>query len=1418
MAFINPRLISVRIVALATMLSLLLSAFPASFFVAFAASTGVTTNESTLTALVDEQVNFVATVTTDDTTRTAGTVVAVSDDGGGSFFSGTIGGECNSLTVDSEFAIDENKGICYSNPTAGDYTITVQLLDGPGGTQIGADATVTVEVQENTTSSVFPSTNAINTTAGFAYVEETASAPGEITLDFVSTRNFASCFEYRTDGDTSQIIATNGGVNFNPEITDGLYPFVCVTNETKQVTLSANAFVEVRLSFGAETDERFNWTRFDVQAPIPKDENTIVVTGDDFTLENGGWLFNRDSTTIFEFNDDDASIGNGSLFVGPVSDVPADKFIGENFIQVPVEDIDSFTYDFKIAGNGNSGDANEFYLNVYTNIDESQNFFDCRFDYVPSTGSTADFTTVTFDATDTPVNVSKRGVRIANCPATLAEMPAGSFVYFFSLSVGDTTDSDEGLAGYYDNVVLETASAITTWDFEPEPDTGKPTMTVIEPENGFVTNADFDIVIQATDNEELASVVVNLKDENGANLASCLNEPTGAVTTYDASCTVSVAALGEGEFGYKANARDAAGNISNTVSRLFTIDTTGPAITINTPVVDEVISQEVTVTGSATDPAGIEGDQVAVHLRPLKENGKCGAFVSSADATVGETGAFSTTFDVSAFLPGRYCVTVLSSDTVGNNNGGGNHVKSFVIVEPDITKPDVVITSPANGAVVADDPFTVTGTASDAQSEIEDVLYTVTQIDTLGGDYVASVDSGTAIGTNLWSFAVDALTAGFYRLKAQAFDTEGNFRYKFHDIEVVERPDASLVITNPETADQTLSGIVSFAAEYVDGDDTPDTMQWAVRTGDCGIGGTTVAGNVDGFTDVSSFDGASFGATVDMSALADGQYCFIANPNESSGPNLRETQPFFLENIVEVVYGAYCGDGIVQTEGANSWEQCEIGDEGCTEYCLFENQCSAEKLVKITLNETESVSFDGQIYLGAEDNIIPSGTWFNFNEVGDLAFNTLANGVQGLAVERNQENSELKLAFTGDNQSRQIDIVAGSIETIGIDLGKIDRSPNPSFKLEDKSPAFIDIFDKTDESIEFDMRVDTGNDGVSVEVGLGDEYNCPLTYTIQGAKWNDLDEDGIWDEEEPTLNGWTIQASDGETLLETTTDGEGNYEFQVEAGDWTVSEVQQIGWTQSAPDSELGVCEFNIPQNEVSFYECNFGNYEESQPEVSESTLACDSFTTNRSLVDVGNPIILSWNTTDADSVVIDTNIGAVASDGSIQVNVPVNEGTVTYTLTAINGEETVTCSTAVEVREMSGGGGGSAQAGIVAGASISTESESQVLGVTTSNQCDLYLTEYMKSGQVNDVLQVTKLQTFLNEQGFITPYTGVFDITTENNVKAFQQVYSSEILLPWVAVDPSYDLTPSGYVFKTTRWKINDMKCPGIQAFPELP
>lgn len=205
--------------------------------------------------------------------------------------------------------------------------------------------------------------------------------------------------------------------------------------------------------------------------------STVVVTGDTAAGNNQpGWLFNRDVTTAtpYEFNTDAASIGTGSLYVEPIGANASDKFIGENFVLAPVADVNSISYDFKIGAGGAEADKVHFYMNVYANFGESDDlkFYDCRYNVVPTVGSTGGFTTVTFDPTQAYPVTTRGGAEASphTCPAVPADMDTlspGSTIRVFSLNVGDTSTNDVGLDGYLDNVVVDASGDVVTYDFEP---------------------------------------------------------------------------------------------------------------------------------------------------------------------------------------------------------------------------------------------------------------------------------------------------------------------------------------------------------------------------------------------------------------------------------------------------------------------------------------------------------------------------------------------------------------------------------------------------------------------------------------------------------------------------------------------------------------------------------------------------------------------------------------------------------------------------------------------------------------------------------------------------------------------------------------------------------------------------------------
>ncbi len=205
---------------------------------------------------------------------------------------------------------------------------------------------------------------------------------------------------------------------------------------------------------------------------------TEVVSADTSAGENQtGWLFNRDTETQspFEFNFDQKSIGDGSLFVPAITNTSAnggkDKFIAEDFLLAPIANIQSISYDFLTL---DEADAGQFYMSVYANFGTSSptKFYDCRYNVIPTTGSSANFTTVTFDPSQA-YTVATHGTSPEACPAVPADMDTasstGATIRVIAINVGDTTDSDTGVSGYLDNVVVTRTDGIVVTDFDPEP-------------------------------------------------------------------------------------------------------------------------------------------------------------------------------------------------------------------------------------------------------------------------------------------------------------------------------------------------------------------------------------------------------------------------------------------------------------------------------------------------------------------------------------------------------------------------------------------------------------------------------------------------------------------------------------------------------------------------------------------------------------------------------------------------------------------------------------------------------------------------------------------------------------------------------------------------------------------------------------
>jgi hypothetical protein len=379
----------------------------------------------------------------------------------------------------------------------------------------------------------------------------------------------------------------------------------------------------------------------------------------------------------------------------------------------------------------------------------------------------------------------------------------------------------------------------------------------------------------------------------------------------------------------------------------------------------------------------------------------------------------------------------------------------------------------------------------------------------------------------------------------------------------------------------------------------------------------------------------------------------------------------------------------------------------------------------------------------------------------------------------------------------------------------------------------------------------------------------PTTGTVTGTKWHDYNKNAQRDEGEPTLSGWTIVATMGTTSTTTVTDVLGNYSFTLPVGMWTISEVPKVGWIQtgvrlygvpqpgtmtcavsvggatpavtsesgtqcdfgndevdvsSDPQETITVCKYDDEERVVSGWVMTIANAKSSSTAVTGQN-GCVSFTVN--------PDEGPWRVTEEMKTgwTFASHDAEMGVEGVNDAGVPFCEffgryearGQATYAdegsprCSFFNNRPVIVdpdpedpiVNPPSDNNRRSGGSSTrvtrAAPVGIVAGAAT-----------TTAPMCP-FLLDHMQAAWDNDPFEVTKLQLFLNMFVGTTSVTGVFDAATVVRVKEFQEQYRSEILEPWYQRGIVPHNRPTGFVYKTTRWKINDIICPGFEPYPSF-
>jgi hypothetical protein len=242
-----------------------------------------------------------------------------------------------------------------------------------------------------------------------------------------------------------------------------------------------------------------------------------------------------------------------------------------------------------------------------------------------------------------------------------------------------------------------------------------------------------------------------------------LSGPGSATRTLDATVNAGKwtatpgTPLPEGQWQATARQSDEAGNATTTAARTFTVDATGPAVTITAPA-DGDFTKDTTpdVTGTAGTAAG-DAPTVQVTLDGTGPD-------VTANATVGAGGAWSVTMPDLA--EGDYALTARQKDDVDNAT-----TTTARTLHVDLTAPAVTLTAPTDGALVTTATPTLSGAAGNAAGDATQVAVDIYPGTSASGDHQTITTTRTG---DAWTVDAPALQAGRYTVVARQSDAAGN--------------------------------------------------------------------------------------------------------------------------------------------------------------------------------------------------------------------------------------------------------------------------------------------------------------------------------------------------------------------------------------------------------------------------------------------------------------------------------------------------------------------------------------------------------------------------------------------------------------------------------------------------------------------
>ncbi len=706
-------------------------------------------------------------------------------------------------------------------------------------------------------------------------------------------------------------------------------------------------------------------------------------------------------------------------------------------------------------------------------------------------------------------------------------------------------------------------------------DTEQPFVTISKPADGAVTGSTQPSISGQT--EPGISVEVSI---DGVVVGTTNADSNGSWTFVPSS------PLAEGQHTVTVSATDDAGNTSAPVSSTFTVDTTIPFVSITTPANNSSTNSATpTVTGVA-DPGAmvsISVDGVDVGMATADANGDWSFTLPSAlgegshtiTASVNDganTGSDSTTFEVDLTTPalivsaptngqsvpgtttvvgssdpGATIVVTLPDGTnftgVADSNGAfsipigpldegattivvtatdaaGNTTSEMVDVFVDTTVPVVKIDNPDDNSTKNDPLVRFEGTSSEANAEVVLIL---------DGAELARV---TSDANGAWNFTpTTALGEGLHTLEAVVVDAAGNVGRDVVDF-IIDTRAPEVAITSPDENE-----VVTSARPVFNGT-APAGSTVEVFVDGAKIGEATADANGDW----------TFAVATD---LADGGHRVTARVTDSAG-NVGDDEIYFVvDTVLPFVNIEFPAEGSVTSNASVSVRgQAKPG-------ATVEIFLDGVKVGETTANTTGAWSFDlgtlaeGTYTVQAEADGESDTTTFEIDfSAPAVAITTPTDGTL---------TASDRITVTGTAEP------GATVEVLvdGVKVGETtaDANGNWTFEVGPLADGDHDI-----EAVAFDAAGNRGSSGVIVVT----VDTTPPDLTVE----NPSDGDSV-------AGGTTIRGTaepgakievfvDGVKVGETTADGNGDWEFQLDDPGEGEHEIVVVATDAAGNSAEVG--------------------------------------------------------------------------------------------------------------------------------------------------------------------------------------------------------------------------------------------------------